>query len=396
MFPRPDRPILRTMNTRRSALLVSLILLLAACTAEVVPTPSPSTPPTPTATPDPTGTPVPTPTAPPTVAWEGTTVPESRNASATITIVPGGDGLIAIGFDGGFGTTLWTSADGREWTDITPAEFASVGIAGVVEFDGGLIGVGRGNTIDVDANQAAVYRSDDGVTWRTVDTDMAGQLIDVVATDQGFFAVGGVPGADAAGIWRSTDGETWERAGADFEHAFLWSIAEGGPGLVAVGWRRNPEPDLAVWTSTDGDEWTLAPDPEGFAGFEATDVIDFDGRLVMVGSSFDGTRGQIWTSVDGIAWELADVDFEGTYARNVNRTPAGLVATGGGADANGRTWISRDGLTWEPLGDPQPGAFFNSAYPTDDGLLITGATQEGTLETGIQAHAMVWTATLGD
>ena len=384
------------MNARRSTLPMSLVLLLAACTAEVAPTPSPTTPPPspdPTASPDPT--PSPGPTGPPTVAWEDATVPESRNASSTLTIVPGGEGLIAIGFDGGFGTTLWTSADGRDWTDITPAEFASVGIVSVVEFDGGLIGVGRGNTIDVDAQQAAVYRSEDGVTWRTVDTEIEGQLIDVIATDDGLFAVGGVPGADAAGIWRSTDGETWERAGADFEHAFLWSIADGGPGLVAVGWRRNPEPDLAVWTSTDGDEWTLAPDPEGFEGYEATDVVDLDGTLVMAGSGFAG-GGRIWTSDDGIAWELADLALEGMYARNLSSTPTGLVATGGGDDSNGRAWLSTDGRSWQPLGDPVPGAFFTSAYPTDDGLFVTGATQAGTPETGIQAHAMVWTATLGD
>jgi hypothetical protein len=396
---------MKSSPSRRRAiaiLVLSTVIALAACTAETGSTPSPSAPSTPIASPSATPTPsaTPAPTAAPTVTWAAATVPDSQNASATITILPGGEGLVAIGFDGGFGTILWTSPDGSEWTDITPADFASIGIVSVAEFDGGLVGVGRGDTINVDANQAAVYRSNDGITWRTVagGDEMQGQLIDVVATDDGLFAVGGVPGEDAAGIWRSADGETWERTGGDFEHAFMWAVAEGGPGLAAVGWRRNPDPDLAVWTSPDGAEWTLAPDPEGFAGFEATDVIDLDGTLVMVGSAVDGSGGQFWTSTDGVAWELAEVALDdGAYARSLARTPIGLVATGGGADAMGRAWISSDGRSWAPLGDPVPDAFFQGAHATDDGrLLLAGATQSGTLETGIQAHAMIWGATLGD
>ena len=325
-------------------------------------------------------------------------MPESMVGSATLGIVPGGDGLVAIGFDGQFGSIVWTSPDGRTWTDITPEGFQSIGIVGVTELEGTLVGVGRGDTINVDANRAAAYISDDGVSWREAENvaEMEGQLIDVVATGDGLFAVGGVPGADAAGVWRSTDGEMWERTGGDFEHAFMWAIAEGGPGLVAVGWRRNPDPDLAVWTSPDGAEWTLSPDPEGFVGFEATDVVDRDGSLVMVGSSFTGEGGRIWYSEDGMTWEPSEVagGMDGAYARSLAVTPAGLVAVGGNDAMQGLAWISTDGRSWEPFGDPVPNAFFTGAYATDDGLLVTGATQSGTLETGIESHGMIWNATV--
>lgn len=387
-------------STALGAMLVAT-LLIAGCTTGTPPaTASPSaTPSESPADPSQPVTPSPAP-APAAVSWEAASVPDAEMASSITAIVPGGDGLVAIGFDGAFGSLLWTSTDGRTWTDVTPQSFASAGIAGVVEWQGGLIGVGRGNTLDVDAQRAAVYRSDDGLTWRQVPggEEMLGQLIDVVATDDGLFAVGGVPGEDAAGIWRSTDGETWERTGGTFEHAFMWSIAEGGPGLVAVGWRRNPEPDLAVWTSTDGAAWTLAPDPESFEGYEATDVIGLDGTLVMVGSPVAGGQGRIWVSEDGLAWELAEVagmDGE-AFARTVNRTPAGLVATGSAGDQRGAAWLSTDGRSWQPLGDRFPNAFFSGAFPTDDALLIAGATQSGTLETGIQARAMVWGAALSD
>ncbi len=317
--------------------------------------------------------------------------------SATVDIVPGGDGLVAMGFDGAFGSMLWTSGDGgRTWTDITPADFASIGIANVVEFDGILVAVGRGNTLDVDAQEAAVYLSDDGVAWRKVTSaePMVGQLIDVVATDDGLFAVGGVPGADAAGLWHSVDGEAWERIGGEFPSAFMWSIAEGGPGLVAVGWRRNPEPDLAVWTSSDaGATWDLAPDPEGFAGFEGTDVAALeDGSLALVGSSLDGSRGRIWHSADGVAWELAVEELDGIHARSLAITPGGLVAVGGGDDMNGRAWFSADGASWSSFGDPVEGAYFTNAVAVDGGLLVTGGSQSGTMETGIQAFARIWSS----
>jgi hypothetical protein len=317
--------------------------------------------------------------------------------SATVDIVPGGDGLVAMGFDGAFGSMLWTSGDGgRTWTDITPADFASIGIANVVEFDGILVAVGRGNTLDVDAQEAAVYLSDDGVAWRKVTSaePMVGQLIDVVATDDGLFAVGGVPGADAAGLWHSVDGEAWERIGGEFPSAFMWSIAEGGPGLVAVGWRRNPEPDLAVWTSSDaGATWDLAPDPEGFAGFEGTDVAALeDGSLALVGSSLDGSRGRIWHSADGVAWELAVEELDGIHARSLAIMQGGLVAVGGGDDMNGRAWVSADGASWSSFGDPVEGAYFTNAVAVDGGLLVTGGSQSGTMETGIQAFARIWSS----
>jgi hypothetical protein len=391
----------------RPAVLAAVTLVLAGCTAAPVPSQSPITTPPPASVPpsrapEPSETPEPSePAAPPVIGFEPAEVPDTESNTGATVIARGGDGLVAIGFDGGFGSLLWTSDDGgRTWTDITPADFASAGIVSVVEFDGMLVGVGRGDTINVDAEHAAVYLSEDGVAWRKVETadPLIGQMIDVVATDDGLFAVGGVPGADAAGVWHSTDAETWTRVGGDLEHAFLWSIAEGGPGLVAVGWRRTPDPDLAVWTSADaGQTWDLAPDPEGFAGREATDVAALpDGTLAMAGSAFDGSGGRIWTSTDGLDWSIAHELPGGAYARSLVLTPAGLVAAGGDGDMQGRAWFSTDGIAWAPLGDPVEGAYFGAAYGTEDGLLFIGATQAGTLETGIQSHAAIWLATLND
>jgi hypothetical protein len=380
----------------RRTLLVLLVadILVAGCTSPSSIPASSSTPPEPTAVPA-SATPQPN----PTVSWEAATVPASDNTSASLAVVPGGDGLVAIGFDGQFGSMVWTSSDGREWTDLPQPGFENEGLTSVIAVDGGLLAVGRGDTLDVDTELAAAWMSQDGTSWRRVEggPEMRGQMIDVVATERGLFAVGGVPGEDAAGIWRSTDGETWERTGGEFEGAFMWAIAEGGPGLVVTGWRRNPEPDLAVWTSTDGEEWTLAPDPEGFEGFEGVDVIEYDGTLVMVGGSVFGGEARIWTSRDAVAWEVADVSesLADASIRTLVASPFGLVALGG-RGMDGAAWISRDGLSWTDFGESVRNAYLSSAFVTDDSLIVAGATQEGTLETGIDTRAMIWTGALGD
>lgn len=218
MTPARDVGMLRPMKRTLAAAAILVAFALAACDTAtdpsvappVAPTPSVTPTPAPTETPDPTPEPSVAPTPRTNVAYETATVPQTENASAATIIVPGGEGLVAIGFNGGFGSILWTSGDGgRTWTDITPADFAGIGIASVVEYDGMLVGVGRGNTIDIETEEAAVYLSDDGITWRKVTKaeDMVGQLIDVVVTDDGLFAVGGVVGTDAAGVWHSTDAE---------------------------------------------------------------------------------------------------------------------------------------------------------------------------------------------
>jgi hypothetical protein len=380
----------------KRALLVLLIadVLIAGCTSQSPAPASPSA--SPGSTPPPAST---TPDPDPTVSWETASVPASGRGSASLEVAPGGDGLVAIGFDGQFGSTVWTSTDGREWRDVPQPGFEAAGLVSVIPFDGGLVAVGRGDTFDVDSEVAAAWISQDGTSWRRVEggPEMRGQMIDVVATDAGLFAVGGVPGEDAAGIWRSTDGEIWERTGGDFDSAFMWAIAVGGPGLVVAGWRRNPEPDLAVWTSADGVDWTIAPDPEGFAGFEGVDVIEYDGTLVMVGGSVFGGEARFWTSGDGLAWRVADVNesLVDATVRKLVATPVGLVAVGG-RQMDGGAWISPDGLSWVPFGESVPEAHFTSAYVSDDTLIVTGGTQQGTIETGIVNQARIWTAALGD
>jgi len=394
--------------TAVAALLV-LTLLVAACSASApTSTPTPTDAPTspapsdPAPSPDaPTGTPAPTPIAVPAIAWQPGSVPTAEDSSAIIGILPrpGGDGYVAVGYDGIFGAIAWTSPDGLSWTEVPrPEGWETAGISRLVPFSGGLLAVGR-ETADIETDLAAAWISTDGTDWRRVEggPDMVGQVLDVVETDDGrLIGVGGVPGADAAGVWISTDaGETWQRTDDVIDNAFIWSIAQGGPGFVAVGWRRDPQPTMAVWTSTDGNAWELAPDPEDSLGFEGIDIINQGGTLVMVGSLVQGGEGRIWTSTDGLAWEVADdsADFTDVRFFSLASTPFGLVTVGTrGVDAT--AFASTDGgRTWSTWGGAVTDAVFTTLVATPEGgYIVGGRTQEGTLETGIHGRALVWSA----
>jgi len=402
----PDLRILRGMKLRLPLVALALVLLVA-CTGLPGPSAnSPTLPPAsdPSATTDAEPSERPTQSAPPAVAWAPASVPASEMNSAMTSVVPGGDGLVAVGFDGAFGSIVWTSTDGSAWRDVTPDGFQSYGLVSTIELaDSTLLAVGRGDTINVEAESAAGFRSEDGLIWFQVDggANMRGQILDVVEDGGGILiAVGGVPGGDSAGFWRSTDaGETWQRSGADIPQAFLWAVTEGGPGFVAVGWRRTPTPSAAVWTSTDGVTWEAAADPEGFSGFEGIDVVAApNGTLVMAGGLVAGGEGRIWTSTNGVDWSIAEVEGGLMKAgiRSLVVTPIGLVGVGH-RNMDGAAWLSTDdGASWAPLGEPLPDAYFTNAFPADDGLIIVGGTQTGTLETGIDGRAAVWLTTLGD
>ena len=183
-----------------------------------------------------------------------------------------------------------------------------------------LVGVGRGDT---DQCRCASRQPSTSPTtgWSGARSrrpmQLIGQMIDVVATDDGLFAVGGVPGADAAGVWHSADAETWERVGGDLEHAFLWSIAEGGArpgrGRLATQPRcptsrcgpRRCRPDLGPGSRPGGLRRLRGHRCGGAARRHA-------GHGRQRRSS--GSGGRIWTSPDGVAWTLAVDAMDGVYA----------------------------------------------------------------------------------
>jgi hypothetical protein len=356
-----------------------------------------------------------------------------------------GSGFVAVGTEGDDATMLpsmdepsesfethaavWHSDDGITWSRAPHHDALSGGDGGAVmndvAYDGiGLVAVGAvyhrtepfavygwedGDWAEIDTDvDAAVWQSDDGVTWTRVvnESDVFGgdtmrhNMNAVVAGGPGFVAVG-IEGFDytgfaystpdgtgtqttgfenvtenAAAVWTSPDGETWTRvvgepslshSGGDVEGwATMVDIVATDAGLVAVGrdsW--DPAPDLgwrqfaAVWRSFDGLSWYRSGDPGelGYADMRGVTATG-NGYVVAVGSwysAMDVITARMWSSQDnGDTWFQIWGDDKTVYGGKPESSeeaeafgPASIEAVtslGGGAIAVGD--MGGDAAVW--------------------------------------------------
>jgi hypothetical protein len=296
--------------------------------------------------------------------------------SAAVSVTNGGPGLVAVGFTG-FGDNwsgaAWTSPDGLTWSRMSFEEDEGLVMFTTVTAGGpGLVAIVHGGS------DWPAFISPDGITW-TAAADLPGAdyVSEVAVGGPGLVAVG-VAGGESdsedrfvqdAAVWTSQDGLTWSRIPHDeamsgvalcetasilnVEHP-EWSttamtgITAGGPGFVAVGnvdcgdQRADPQTGrgAVVWTSQDGITWSRVPyDAAIFGAASMTDVIAVGDGLVAVGVNHSelSDGAVVWTSGDGITWDRIpyEADVFGGLAgmSSVTEGGPGLVAVG--ADEEG-------------------------------------------------------------
>ena len=310
----------------------------------------------------------------------------------------GGSGLVAVGMEGNRGpwaknsdtdAAVWTSPDGITWSRVPHDETVFGGehsqvMSSVIAGGPGMVAVGwdgQGILNDIPDVDAAIWTSVDGETWSRVPHDedvLGGAWIESVTLGgPGLVAVGGTGGYNTDGdavVWTSVDGITWSRVPHDesvFGGAnsyFMSDVTVGGPGLVAVGsgggigpWDRGDN-HAAVWTSVDGIIWSRVPDDEALlsTGGNSAPMLSVTAGgpgLVAVGSDWwtQGlARTPVWTSPDGITWtRVPDDETVRGVMMDVTVGGPGLVAVGCVCAASWSpvVWTSVDGITWTPLPD---------------------------------------------
>ncbi len=267
------------------------------------------------------------------LTWSRVPHDEALSGGLMRSVTVGGPGLVAVGNDlYGGGAAVWTSSDGVTWSRVPHDETVFGGdrkqiMFSVVAGGPGLVAVGYDSSVGL----AAVWISPDGLTWTRIphDDEVFGgdwgtRIFSVTSGGPGLIAVGsadvfpeeseGIAASTAslrdAAVWASSDGITWARVshneavfGGEYAQEMMAAVSFG-EGVVAIGEDESGGyVDAAVWTSPDGLIWTRVPNENMvFGGRDSIErlaaIVTGGPGLVAVGSdhSLDdsGSDAAVW------------------------------------------------------------------------------------------------------
>jgi class 3 adenylate cyclase len=237
-------------------------------------------------------------------------------------VVPGGRGVVAVGYDDSGGdrdAAVWNSSNGLDWFPESSNELLFGGegdqdMRSVIAYDTPeLVAVGY-NKVRGDAD-TAMWTSNDAIAWdrsgETFGGDGDQQMLTVDRRGDRLIAVGldSFGGDEDAAVWTSLDGVNWERVTHD-EDVFggpgdqtMFGVEAFEGGFVAVGRDgTSREYDAAIWTSPDGLRWTRVERDNPLFRGEGNQTIKWviatNERLVAGG--WDGAGGNldaaVWTA----------------------------------------------------------------------------------------------------
>jgi hypothetical protein len=337
---------------------------------------------------------------------------ESVNAVASA-----GGRFVAVGNSNG-DAAVWTSPDGRRWSraQAEPKAFARPGpqrLMSLASGGSGWVAVGSDGAAP---RRPLVVTSADGAAWQAVDGDKVfgsgtHDQIDTASVTSGptGYVIAGDQASSAA-VWHSADLKTWTRGegttkdaldGSPGADRWMHSVVSGPFGYVAVGGLNDPSVQNAprgrpaVWTSADGERWSLQqlPLPSGTLEARFHQVAIRQNVLTAAGTArtSGGTTVFAFTSADGgktwrqVSLPPADGGRGRSAVTAVTATPGGFIVTGsldvrGGADVV--IWTSSDGLAWKTqtpqgVGLSGPGDQWLTGMTAAGGdLLAVGVTRD--------------------
>jgi hypothetical protein len=213
---------------------------------------------------------------------------------------------------------------------------------------------------------ATSWSSPDGITWKATALTSAGESSQITAAAQykeTTVAVGstGEGANQQAAVWMSpAPGSPFapESVPTSSGPSIISLVAIGQLGMFAAG---TVQGRFAMWTSTNGRQWSELPGAERVIGNPPgarVEALLANGSTVYAaGSVQSGPHLQpaVWATGDGLDWHQvtsANPSFDGPGDRVIySMTPlgTGMVAVGGIDRGSGwvpASWISPDGQTW--------------------------------------------------
>ena len=205
---------------------------------------------------------------------------------------------------------VWSSVDGKEWTQSTAEAGWSPRIAsGCVEFDGKMWILG-GIERYYDGTDASlkndVWCSADGKTWECVTpaAEWAPRAYhQALAFGGKLWVFGGgnyVPKYAAMNdVWSSTDGKTWTKVTAEAAWSpRLWftSVVYRNRMWVVGGWSNNPSKNWGdVWHSADGAKWLKLETPTAWKERHEQSTWVFQDKLWLAAGHAQPLSNEVWS-----------------------------------------------------------------------------------------------------
>ena len=328
--------------------------------------PAPTPPTLPPQTPTPTATPAPSPLE---IDWQQVQNPGLGAADEIIGSAAAGNRLVVIGGAVDNEHLIWTSGNGRDWSQADlPTVPGYLHLTDVTALGNGFLAVGA--TDDNDGNSTAVaLTSTDGSAWQQLGSaTLAGWTYENVAVVGSAIVVvaDSSDGSQTAFVTSHDGGQTWSQP-SDPDGALkyfgleltatdtdFWEFAQADGSL---------QPEIAIWRSTDGDTWTnvgTLPDSAGAARGAIHVANGPLGWVVMAPANGHHKKNFAWWSADGLSWQDAPQAPFGV--EDIFADDAGFIAVGNWfpngsgcaidpTQAEGLTFTSTDGLLWRRMSE---------------------------------------------
>jgi hypothetical protein len=214
--------------------------------------------------------------------------------------------IVMVGHTYGNAVVFWHSADSVVWIVADPLPVFDTGdeVIDVVAWEHGFVAVGFDG-----GGEPQVWTSEEGTKWTTQDTQLEGRSLLAAAGDDALVVVANSD--NGATVWKTTDGASWMRQDSQAFHTrTAGAITHSASGFAAVGVEASTG-DISLWTSSDGEIWTLTPHQPALGDIEVHDIVPFGVSFVAVGYDRDTNTAAFWLIDEQSGWNRTAINSAG-------------------------------------------------------------------------------------